>query len=467
MQLSFFLRSASILISDSTFLGNYNTSGQAIYSDNSIITTINCLFEGNTGRQGGVISAMSGTALTLIGNTFTRNRANVSGGAIYAARSSIVISGAMPTIFSKNSVKYHKETTDCRIRDSCNGGYRGSGGAIRMSDIGKLTIKATIFFSYNQAVCGGAIDLAHTTVKIYDTVMITFTNNKACYGGALNVNFGDILFQGTTTFSNNTAIIHGGAMKMNYFYLAAFNGTTTFSNNSADAGGAISIDDDVKLGKLIFAGRTVFSNNIANTIGGAINMLHFLQSIIYGTVIFTNNSANTGGAINVISTKLSINRKGTVIFINNTAYFGGGMYIESGELSFNGTTTFTNNIALDDGGALYALNTDITMENITTFLFNSATNGGAMYFGSGTSLVLNGSALNTSYNRALNYGGVIYNNDDTVTSLQSKYAGEKKQYPLLPYCFIKLKETASIHSYLNSYCWKRWQFSLWRIIRQM
>ena len=112
MQLSFSI-SANILISDSTFLGNHNTSGRVIYSDNSIIR--NCLFEGDTGSQGGAISAMSGTALTLIGNTFTKNKANVSGGAIYAAQSSILISGAIPTIFSQNSVKYHKETTDCRI----------------------------------------------------------------------------------------------------------------------------------------------------------------------------------------------------------------------------------------------------------------------------------------------------------------------------------------------------------------
>ena len=94
---------------------------------------------------------MSETVLTLIGNTFIRNRANVSGGAIYAGQSSIVISGPMPTIFSQNSVKYHKETTDCKIRDSCNGRYRGSGRAIRMSDTGKLTIKATALFSHNQA----------------------------------------------------------------------------------------------------------------------------------------------------------------------------------------------------------------------------------------------------------------------------------------------------------------------------
>ena len=70
---------------------------------------------------------------------------------------------------------------------------------------------------------GGALDLAHTKVKIYYTVMITFTNNKACYGGALNVNFGDIVFEGMIIFSNNTANVHGGAMKMNNFYLAAFN----------------------------------------------------------------------------------------------------------------------------------------------------------------------------------------------------------------------------------------------------
>ena len=78
---------------------------------------------------------------------------DVSGGAIYAAQSSILISGAMQAIFSQNSAKYYEGTTDCTIQDPCNGRYKGSGGAIRMSDTGKLTIKATILFSHNQAVC--------------------------------------------------------------------------------------------------------------------------------------------------------------------------------------------------------------------------------------------------------------------------------------------------------------------------
>ena len=56
----------------------------------------------------------------------------------------------------------------------------------------------------------------------------------------MNVNFGDILFH---IFSNNTANVHGGAMKTNNFYLVAFNGITTFANNSAHAGGAININD--------------------------------------------------------------------------------------------------------------------------------------------------------------------------------------------------------------------------------
>ena len=43
-----------------------------------------------------------------------------------------------------------------------------------------------------------------------------------------------------------------------------------FANNSAHAGGAINIDDEAELGKLIFAGRTMYSDNIAS---GAINII--------------------------------------------------------------------------------------------------------------------------------------------------------------------------------------------------
>lgn len=71
------IHSEDILIANSTFQGRRDLSvsmSRAILARHSIILVANCLFESNTGDNGGAISADEST-ITLRGNTFSKNRA--------------------------------------------------------------------------------------------------------------------------------------------------------------------------------------------------------------------------------------------------------------------------------------------------------------------------------------------------------------------------------------------------------
>ena len=88
-----FYSCSKIIISTSLFQGSENvnkTSSWAIFSRNSNILMMGCLFNGNTGRNGGAIAAHKKSRITLIGNTFTRNKSNKFGGALYGSQSSIM-----------------------------------------------------------------------------------------------------------------------------------------------------------------------------------------------------------------------------------------------------------------------------------------------------------------------------------------------------------------------------------------
>ena len=81
------MNSQEIMIINSTFLGTEDLTlplARAINISHSNIVIISCYFEGNTGQFGAAIYATLGSTITLINNHFTRNKANISGGAVFA-----------------------------------------------------------------------------------------------------------------------------------------------------------------------------------------------------------------------------------------------------------------------------------------------------------------------------------------------------------------------------------------------
>ena len=199
-----------------------------------------------------------------------------------------------------------------------------------------------------------------------------FSNNMAQKNGGavLNRNKSDIVFNGKTTFENNSAKSGNGGAIYNYGQTdttgtesptITFNGDVTFKNNHAvnGDGGAIWNDTDANqeaTATITFNGKSVFENNTAYDKGGAI-FNGVPGSVSIADAIFTGNSAiQFAGAIHNSGT-LTLSKS---IFTGNHSKWGGAIY-NDGTQDNGGhsaamhleNVTFTNNIAKITGGAIY------------------------------------------------------------------------------------------------------------------
>ena len=276
-----------------TFSGNEATGkGGAIYNDGTldkagkkggIMTITDATFDGNKADFGGAIFN-TGT-LTINGGSFEGNTATKAAGAIYNAagaeltvdgvtfaNNSSAIAGAINSMAGKN------EGTTTTIKNSKfnnNSAVNGMGGALANSSnaesgstedfSGKMTLTDTTF-SGNTARNGGALwNGVQWTVDITGG---SFDNNSAvtpagstypAQGGAIS-NSGTLNISGVT-FSNNKTDGLGGAIYNTKTGGDAgsitFNGTNTFTNNTA-AGKANDIYND---GTITVAGGTTTLNS--------------------------------------------------------------------------------------------------------------------------------------------------------------------------------------------------------------
>ncbi|MDR2078083.1 MAG: hypothetical protein LBP39_03910 [Rickettsiales bacterium] len=198
-------------------------------------------------------------------------------------------------------------------------------------------------------------------------------------GGAAHIEEGTNMTFNNTVFSNNTAESCGGAI---YFEgntksknILIFNGKTTFASNiaSGDGGAILAAYSD-----LIFAGEAKFENNISSSAGGAIFLYSVdgtgSMAIFNGTTDFSGNSStNAGGAINSQGDAESKNI-----------------------LIFKGKTTFTDNTSTEcDGGAIAAWYSDLVFGEYATFKNNSS------YDGAGAILIVGDqeNAANATFNK--------------------------------------------------------------------
>lgn len=245
-------------ITDATFDGNKANYGGAIFNTGKM-TVNGGGFEGNTAaKAAGAIYNAAGATLTVDGVTFANN--------------SSAKAGAINSMAGKN------EGTTTTIKNSKfnnNSAVNGMGGALANSSnaesgstedfSGKMTLTDTTF-SGNTARNGGALwNGVQWTVDITGG---SFDNNSAvtpagstypAQGGAIS-NSGTLNISGVT-FSNNKTDGLGGAIYNTKTGGDAgsitFNGTNTFTNNTA-AGKANDIYND---GTITVAGGTTTLNS--------------------------------------------------------------------------------------------------------------------------------------------------------------------------------------------------------------
>lgn len=275
-----FFNCRGVVLLEVKFQGSGNISNgyvRGVYSLFSSLTILSCRFEGNTGYHGGAIYASTGSNITLAGNHFTGNRAEDSGGVLYATvQSRVILKGPRGNTFSNN-----------------HGG--GFGGVIRCKDSNCDVIESASILNETDHT----VNFTKTTPSSEN--MHVFSNNNAGYGGAL------ALYDSVSIFTGADVIV-------------------IFENNTAREGGALHL---YSTGLLLTRRATLstdiksleFSENTANDNGGALCSLRghvYLRNESGGSFNFSKNSAREGGA--VYSNEANFEMAGRSSFEGNCFY---------------------------------------------------------------------------------------------------------------------------------------------------
>ena len=365
----------------------YNWYGSTLFIKNSTIS--NNLKNYKNGDY--VVGAVTSLGKTIISqNSYFVNNSGRWGGAITTSGSSLP----------------GKKVNELSISDSTfskNGGLYGAGIFIQGS---KFSITSCVFDSNTASGKGNmtpndnngaAIEVTNTDKAITGTISrSTFTNNKAQYGGAIDICAGTIKIT-NSKFINNSADVEGGAIDINTLNgnLKVTISGSKFINNSAPLGGAI-----LNIKDLTVKGST-FINNTPNTIfnwvgaGGNLNLnirtftdLQNAIGLVTGTLTLNQNVAMTTKEAADFTNGITINKDITID--------GKGHTIDAKNL-----------------GRIFSIGEGFTVTLTNATLINGkADKGGAIY--NDGSLTL--SDVKLSDNAADSYGGAVFNNGELVVS---------------------------------------------------
>ena len=366
-------------------VGAVATIGDATISDSCFVN--------NAGRWGGAISAsgylIAGddvNTLTVSGSTFKEN-GGLYGAGIFVAGSDFTVSDC---VFDKNTAFGKGNMTP----------NNNNGAAIEVTDTNKAIagIITGSNFTNNKAQYGGAIDICEGNIKITDS---EFVNNSAdVEGGAIDISTvkgnPEVSISGSK-FINNSAS-YGGAI-VNVKDLTVRN--TEFVNNTPDA-----IFNYVGFGGNLDLGIENFTD-LQNAIGLVTGTLTLNQNV----VMTDDEAANFVNGV-IINKNIRIDGKGHTIDAKN---LGRIFEIDGGFAVTLTNVTLTNGKA-DNGGAIYNFgNLDLVHVN---FVNNTAKYGGAI-MNDAYGLVLDDS---TFTNNTAKIGGAIYNSADCFVVGNSTFA---------------------------------------------
>ena len=336
-----------------------------------------------------VVGAVTSLGKTIISqNSYFVNNSGRWGGAITTSGSSLP----------------GKKVNELSISDSTfskNGGLYGAGIFIQGS---KFSITSCVFDSNTASGKGNmtpndnngaAIEVTNTDKAITGTISKTkFTNNKAQYGGAIDICAGTIKII-NSKFINNSADVEGGAIDIN-----AANGnpkvtisSSNFINNSAPVGGAICNVHDLTVKGSTFIDNT--PNTIFNWVGAGGNLNLNIRT-------FTDLQ----NAIGLVTGTLTLNQN-IAMTAKEAADFTNGITITKDiVIDGKGHTIDAKNL-----GRIFSIGEGFTVTLTNATLINGrAVEGGAIY--NDGSLTL--SDVKLSDNAADGYGGAVFNNGHLV-----------------------------------------------------
>ena len=330
----------------SGFISTTGDEGIALVSRDSEVFLEDVVFDSNVGEQDGGAIQITDSLAVFTRITVTNNESGTDG-ALATDESDVFVHASHfegNHAYDDGGAMDLDNTSTVQISDTSfvHNTSDDSGGAINAQEYGSLLLDGCTFED-NQAngvtSDGGAMRVrSDTQTEVRNT---SFINNSADgHGGALDFSEANILLV-DNVFSSNTAPL-GGAIHMDSMGALDVDGDS-YDGNTAEFGGAIySIEDVVT--DIKFA---TFANNDASTnLGGAIYGGLDNGSLVVSFSTFTGNTAeDKGGAVSAVSTVSA----GLFSAINNL---------------------FTSNIAKNAGGAIYVDTVDQVLVHANTFCTN-------------------------------------------------------------------------------------------------
>ena len=221
----------TLTISGSTFYANTGSNGGAVGTQDENVTVVNSTFSnnaatgtggnpGNGGDGGGLTYDGAHISLTLCGTSFTGNRANAAGGAVF--RVGYTSQGGVPSVVTIDRSSFDGNSVDATA---------GNAAGLYLEDL-KLRITNT-----------------------------TISNNTGHFGGGLWAGQSDILDLENVTIANNTASSGGGIWFANQVTGTLLN--CTIAGNTGD--GLFGGDTGVALHDSLIA------NNVRGTLDSTTN----------------------------------------------------------------------------------------------------------------------------------------------------------------------------------------------------
>ena len=409
-------------------------------------------FSNNTADYGGAlyVATESSSTLTLDSSaewSFSNNKANYDGGAIYAKNADVVITGldilegnsatgAGGFLYAGGEVSVSGSTISGQSAEYAGAIYASKGAVISGSTFSSNRATVT---SNNESLGGGALFVVGEAT-ISDS---TFSNNRVSTsaakqgGGAIFVSgdtqiISSIFEDNIYTNSTNSAEGGGGAiyaigqvsLNQSHFKTNEVKGPT---GGGQGCGGAVYANNAT-----VNVLDCYFEDNIADFNGGALYLAGNCSTTVrYSTFYVNSTSYGSGGAVfgqgvldmGSYDDRHNMSNVGANFFLNNNAARNGGAvcfdYRLNGQGQFKVSySMFTNNSTSNGtGGAIYAKN-DTTAIESCTFDSNSASasSSGAAYGGAAymeTSDTLSSTVINSTFvdNKAYGtgaWGGALY-----------------------------------------------------------
>lgn len=450
---------SSLILNNSQFTINsilHQNKTALITMDQSHLKVESCLFQNNSGQNGGVLYVTSQSNVQIFESNFSGNSATSNGGVIFAE--SYVDSLIKDCSFSKNTAEIHAgvifstKNTSFQIFRSRFFGNRaayGFGGCFGLPHYNRYTIESCTFVSNSVGWRGTVMSAEYNTIVHFRNT--EFLDNIS----ELRSGVFEVWYSATVTFEKCKFI--GNWASFSRSTLSAYNDVKLnikgclFENNTSQMVGLMEAENSVSvtLTNSIFTGNSAVEKSLISmgfetnfSVHSCLFYNNPNSSILYSSgrpfSKFTNctffDHTLVGDSIFVMSTGDLLLRNNT--FYNNVnSYDASIVYADYQSVIHVVSCEFVHNQALLGGVFFVQTDSNLTVEK-STFVNNSASNGGIAHVYNSTIVFSEIEVTNTI---SKGFGGVLRGRSSNIKVRSSSFYSNKAVYGG---CFFLLYDTS-------------------------